>query len=209
MRMHDLTPVVVNLRRDDAPEALVSALSSRRPLVLLAGLGACERVDWEPGAGALLRHPMPVTGVFQGRVCGPAAGLMLACDILVVTPRSSLCLTPSGHGEAVLLALRLGHGAACRVWFSGGELSAREAVRAGWADMARGSLAEALESARDRYDGLSPEAIALLRPLLARQAGLPLVQAQALERAAFALAFCTGHPAEGAAAFLEKRKPRF
>lgn len=207
--MHDLTPVVVNLRRQDSPEALESALSSGRPLILLAGLGTSEDLDWMPGAKALLYHPMPVTGVLQGRVCGPAAGLMLACDVMIVTPRSSLCLTPSGHGEAVLLSLRLGHGAACRVWFSGGELSAREAVRSGWAEMAKGGLAEALESARSRYDGLSPEAIALLRPLLARQTGLPLVQAQALERAAFALAFHTGHPAEGIAAFMEKRKPRF
>jgi len=33
--------------------------------------------------------------------------------------------------------------------------------------------------------------------------------AQALERASFALAFETGDPAEGVAAFLEKRKPRY
>jgi enoyl-CoA hydratase/carnithine racemase len=152
---------------------------------------------------------MPVTGVIHGRICGPAASLILACDVLHMTPRSSLGLTLSGHGEAVLLALRLGHAAACRVWFSGGELSASQAVRSGWAEMAQGGFAGALESARMRYDGLSSEAIALLRPLLAHQAGLPLVQAKALERAAFALAFDTRHPAEGVAAFLEKRKPRF
>jgi len=209
MPMHDLTPVVVDLRRDDSPETLLSALSTTRPLVLVAGLGAQETLDWGASTKNLLRHPMPVTGVIHGRICGPAAGLFLACDVLHMTPRSSLRLTLSGHGEAVLLVLRLGHAAACRVWFSGGELSAREAVRSGWADMERGSLAEALESARDRYEGLSSEAIALLRPLMARQTGLPLVQAQALERAAFALAFHTGHPAEGVAAFLEKRKPRF
>ncbi|OYW00589.1 MAG: enoyl-CoA hydratase, partial [Acidobacteria bacterium 37-65-4] len=41
------------------------------------------------------------------------------------------------------------------------------------------------------------------------QAGLQLAHALALERAAFALAFHSGHPAEGIAAFLEKRKPEF
>jgi enoyl-CoA hydratase/carnithine racemase len=207
--MHDLTPVVVDLRRDDAPEALGSALSSERPLILLAGLGTSERLVWKPGVRALLRHPMPVTAVLQGRVCGPAAGLLLACDALLLSPRSSLRFDPSGRGEAVLLALRLGHGAACRVWFSGGELAAREAARSGWAEMAKGGLAEALESARRRYQGLSSEAIALLRPLLVRQVGLPLLQAHALERAAFALVFDTRHPAEGVAAFMEKRKPKF
>jgi len=207
--MHDLTPVVVNLRGDDAPENLLSALSTTRPLVLIAGLGAIERLDWKPAASALLCHPMPVTGVLHGCLGGPAACLMLACDALVMTPRSSLCLTPSGRGEAVLLALRLGPGAAAKVWFSGGELSARQAVQSGWAEMARGSIADALESARERYNGLSSEAVVQLRPLLYHQAGLPLAQAQALERAAFALAFDTGHPAEGIAAFLEKRKPRF
>jgi enoyl-CoA hydratase/carnithine racemase len=207
--MHDLTPVVVNLRGDDAPENLLSALSTTRPLVLVAGLGACAPLDCEPGLKALIRHPMPVTGVLHGRLDGPAAGLMLACDALLLSPRSSLRFDSSGRGVAVLLALRLGHGAAAKVWFSGGELSARHAVQSGWAEMARGSFADALESARERYNGLSSEAVVLLRPLLYHQAGLPLAQAQALERAAFALAFDTGHPSIGIAAFLEKRKPRF
>ena len=152
---------------------------------------------------------MPVTGVLHGRLDGPAAGLMLACDTLYVTPRSSLRFAASERGEAVLLALRLGHGSACRVWFSGGQLSASQAVRSGWAELVREGFADALESARTRYDGLSSEAIVLMRPLLYHQAGLPLVQAQALERAAFALVFDTGHPAEGIAAFLEKRRPTF
>lgn len=207
--MHDGAPVLVNLSEEDAREVIPSALVSGRPIILAARGGhACP-----PGVSlhlrALLRHPLPVTGVAGGRLAGPAAALMLACDTLLMTPRSSLRFETSGHGEVALLVLRLGQSAASRVWFSGGELSARQAANTGWAEMAPKGFGAALEAARTRYDGLSHEAVALLRPLLYHQAGLPLDQAHALERASFALAFHTGHPAEGIAAFLEKRKPRF
>ena len=207
--MHDLAPVLVNLLQDERGEGLTAALDSGRPIVLAAERSS----EWPPEVGkrlrALLRHPLPVTGVLEGRLEGPAASLMLACDSLVVTPRASLRFEPSGQGEVALLALRLGYAEASRVWFSGGQLSGRQAVKAGWAEVEPSGFGAATEAARTRYDGLSHEAITLLRPMLYHQAGLPLAQAQALERAAFALAFQTGHPAEGVAAFLEKRKPRF
>ena len=98
--MHDLAPVIVNLRRDNAPETLLAALSATRPLVLVAGLGTEEPLEWGACPRALLRHPMPVTGVLHGRLDGPAAGLMLACDTLYVTTRSSLRFAASERGEA-------------------------------------------------------------------------------------------------------------
>ena len=206
--MHDLAPVVVNLSQKDT-QTLREALAAGRPIVLAArGAHACPP-GVRPHLRALLRHPLPVTGVLEGRLEGPAAALMLACDNLVVTPRASLRFETSGLGEVALLALRLGYAEASRVWFSGGKLSGRQAATAGWAEVEPSGFGAALEAARTRYDGLSHEAITLLRPLLYHQAGLPLAQAQALERAAFALAFQTGHPAEGVTAFLEKRKPRF
>ena len=207
--MHDLAPVVIVITEEDSGRTLAEALSAGRPMVLAArGLGSRPPAGAPPIA-ALLRHPFPITGVLTGRLEGPAAAIMLACDALYVTPRAALRLIPSGRGEGALLALRLGHAGARRVWFSGGLLPAREAVRAGWAEMASGTFETALQTARTRYEGLSGEALTLLRPLLYHQAGLNLAQARDLERAAFALAFGSGAPAEGIAAFLEKRKPTF
>jgi enoyl-CoA hydratase/carnithine racemase len=186
------------------------ALDAReRPLVLLARGSSDEIEDAGALIRALLRHPMPVTGVVSGRVSADGASLLLACDLLLVTPRSTLSLQPMGRGETVLLPLRVGQAGASRVWFGGGKLTASEAARSGWASFVREGFGEAVKLAEARYSSLSPAALGLLRPLLYRQAGLPVDLAWALERAAFALAFDTGHPAEGVAAFLEKRKPRF
>lgn len=207
--MRDLTPVIVSLSEGDAQKALPEALGTGRPIVLAAQGSPAGSPDSRNYLRALIRHPLPITGVLGGHLDGPAAALILACDALLITPRASFRFGTSGQGEVALLALRLGHAKASRVWFSGGELSASQAVKSGWAELGLKGFTAALEAARTRYDGLSHEAIALLRPLLYHQAGLPLAQALALERAAFALAFRTGHPAEGVAAFLEKRKPEF
>lgn len=187
-----------------------AALEARgTPLVVVATNTSTDLGDAGHLTKALLRHPMPVTGVVSGRVAGDAATLLLACDHLLMARRSSLAFGAAGRGEAVLLALRIGQAGASRVWFGGGKLTASEAVRSGWAEPFLGEPDGAARRAGERYRGLSVEALALLRPLLYHEAGMPLGAAWALERAAFALAFDTGHPAEGVAAFLGKRKPRF
>ncbi len=200
---------VVRLGTADAGETLGLALEKELPIVLASRGGSAPIPGISAHLKKLLAHPMPVTGVLSGAVTGDAPTLFLACDALLMAPRSSLRFDPMGRGEAVLLALRLGHGGASRVWFAGGRLSAHEARRAGWAEVVPEGFDAALDAARSRFDGLSLKALGLLRPLLHHQAGLPVGPAQALERASFALAFETGDPAEGVAAFLEKRKPRF
>jgi enoyl-CoA hydratase/carnithine racemase len=186
------------------------ALDAReQPLVLVAQSASGPIENGGELLRALLRHPMPVTGVLSGRVSGDGAALLLACDLLLVAPRSTLWLQPSGRGETVLLPMRIGQAGASRVWFRGGRLTASEAARSGWASIVRDGVESAVKQAAARYEGLSDAALGMLRPLLYRQAGLPVELAWALERAAFALAFDTGHPAEGVAAFLGKRKPHF
>jgi enoyl-CoA hydratase/carnithine racemase len=207
--MSDRTPSVLDLTGLDQASGAAGRLPAQRPVVLVARGVSDEARATGSMLMRLLRHPMPVTGVVEGRVGGHAAALLLSCDLLVMTPRSSLSLEPSGSGELTLLALRIGHAEASRVWFSGGRLRAARAARSGWAQVVREGFEAAFDLALHRYDGLSHPAIGLLRPLLYREAGLPLHLANALERAAFALAFDTGHPAEGVAAFLQKRGARF
>ena len=204
-----LAAEVVDLDASGSGEALLRTLGRKVPVVLASRGNTAEIPDTLDLLERLLAHPLPVTGVLSGRATGDTSTLFLACDALLLAPRSVLVLVPKGRGEVVLLALRLGHSAAARVWSSGGKLSAREAERSGWAVVVRDRFDAALDAARARFDGLSLNALGLLRPLLHHQAGLPVGPAQALERAAFALAFESGDPAEGVAAFLEKRKPRF
>lgn len=188
----------------------VAALSGEAPLVLIASGPA--RVPAPAAArvlAALMGRDGPVFGVLGAALRGPAAALFLACDRVLWLPRASLRLDAGTLGETVLLSLRLGPAAANRVWFSGGRLTRREALRSGWAEAHAGPLAHAAAEARRRVEELSPAALRLLRPLLLREHGLARGPAQALERASFALLFDTGEPAEGAQAFLEKRKPRF
>ena len=57
--MHDLTPIIVNLRRDDAPETLLAALSATRPWSWLPGLGQTNHWNGEPAQGRSFATPCP------------------------------------------------------------------------------------------------------------------------------------------------------
>lgn len=198
--------LILDLGSEEAASLVDRALGSGRPLVL-STLGG----DYEAPPGlvpSLLRHPLPVAGVLGGEVHGALATVLLGCDVLYWAPRAVMRLEPSGRGEAVLLSLRLGSAGAARVWFAGGKLGRREALKSGWAVAAKDHGA-AVREAASRCAGLSAAALEGLRTLLYHQHGLALGPAWTLERAAFALAFAGGDPAEGVAAFLEKRKPKF
>ncbi len=199
---------VVDLAGSRWEDELADALPGPKPLVLVLRPCPFPAKAVEPLLHDLLRRSMPVTGVVVGRVAGGGAVLALACDALLWVRGSSLRVQPSGAGEAALLALRLGRAGASRVWFGGGLLPLAEAGRAGWAKGER-DLPSAIARAERLYEGLAPRALGLLRPLLYRQAGLGLAQAEVLERAAFSLAFTSGEPREGIRAFLEKRTPRY
>lgn len=190
----------------DAASSLSQALRSGGPLVLSTRGGD---YDAPPDlVHSLLRHPMPVAGVLSGQAGGALAAALLCCDVLYWLPRATMRLQLAGRGEAALLSLRLGSAAAARVWFGGGKLGRREALGSGWALDAKDHGA-AVREAASRCEGLSASALQGLRALLHHQHGLTLGSAWAMERAAFALAFAGGQPAEGVAAFLEKRKPNF
>ena len=199
---------VVNLDAGTWARDLASALAGPGAVVMTSG-GGSPGGSGTPPILSLLSHPAPVLGVLSGAAVGPAALGLLACDGILWLRGGALLLEPRGEGEVTLLARRMGEAGAARVWFSGGRLGRREALRSGWARAFSGTMREAVAEAARFASGLSPGALALLRPLLNHQEGLGRGPSEALERASFALAFAGRDREEGIRAFLEKRTPGF
>jgi enoyl-CoA hydratase/carnithine racemase len=200
---------MVALDQSDWPALLEAALLRPNPIVLSNATKSLQAPFRPELILRLINHPAPVLGMLKGRAEGSAASVLLACDKMLWDRGGSLRLSLSGSGEMALSILRLGRAGASRVWFGGGKITYREAAAAGWAVRPKGDPADAVGQILTDWARMSGTAIALLRPLLYHQAGLPLSQAEALERSAFGLVFECGDPAAGARAFLEKRKPSF
>jgi len=203
--------LTIRLGRIDSAFRLRGALEGDvRPILLAwdeesrADAGGDALTWMEP----LLHHRAEVVGWLGAAASGDGALPLLCCDWLAWRPRARWRLAPR-PGAVSLLAGRLGEAGARRVWFGGGVLSSREACRSGWARASRASRESLLEAVEEGRAGISPSALALLRPLLHHQQGLPRLSAEALERYTFAMAFSTGDPREGVDAFLERREPVF
>jgi enoyl-CoA hydratase/carnithine racemase len=139
------------------------------------------------------------------------------CDIIVAgraarfaQPEVKLGIMP-GAGGTQRLIRAVGKFQAMRIALTGCMVSAEEAL-------AMGLVSEVVDNEQtiERATAIAAE-IAALPPIAVRQikevmlagADLPLESALMLERKAFQLLFDTQDQKEGAAAFLEKRKPSF
>jgi len=186
-------------------EALVRATSE--PGVLVVGFGSCP-----PGPGlrwndveAWVRSRAVTVAEVEGDLAEPAAAVALCADLVFLRSgaRVDLGSPRQPPSPGVLWALgRAGGGALTRGVLEGGWIAAADVVRLGLA-----------QAELDRSEPLplpsphSRPALTAARDLLrCRAVGAP---AMALELATFRLLFATGHPEEGAKAFLEGREPEF
>lgn len=164
----------------------------------------------------LLTGEKPVLAAVEGLAMGAGLSLAAACDI-VVSARDAqwscafnrVGLMPD-LGAAVTLPARMGLGRARRVMLTSERFSAAQAeawglveqvVDPGTAVATAGAIAAEIATR-------APGALALTKAWLARLP-LPLEAALAAEADAQALLFATADFAEGRAAFLDKRAPRF
>ncbi len=166
---------------------------------------------------SVARIPKPVVAAITGYALGGGCELALACDWRVVAddaklgqPEIKLGLIP-GAGGTQRLARLVGPARAKDLIFSGRMAGADEALRIG--------LADRVVPAVDVYS----EAVALVRaytegPALALRAakqaidvglGLDLASGLVWESQLFASLFASEDMAEGTAAFLDKRPPKF
>jgi enoyl-CoA hydratase/carnithine racemase len=161
----------------------------------------------------LIKSSKPVIAAVEGYAVGAGLSVALCADTIVAGETAQFA---AGFGRVGLVAdlgllhtlpLRVGQGRARQILLYGERLGAAEALRIGLVDHVvgeGGALAAALERAR-RFHDMAPLPIALTKQFLA--AGLDA--ALDWERDTQAALFGTSDHAEGKAAFLEKRAPRF
>jgi enoyl-CoA hydratase/carnithine racemase len=180
-----------------------------------------------PGATALITAlheaiaavhdaPFPVVAAVHGPCLGAGFELALACDLRVAARTAIFGLPEVRVGvpsviEAALLPPLVGPGRAAELLLTGEVIGAEQAL--GWGLVNQvvdpGALRAAAEQTVDRILRCAPNAVRLQKTLMVQWRATGLGDAILAGIDAFATAYATDEPAEGARAFLEKRPPKF
>jgi len=165
---------------------------------------------------AVHRAPFPVIAALNGHALGAGFELALACDLRVAAAEATLGLPEVRVGvpsviQAALLPPLIGPGRAAELLLTGASIGAEQALAWGLVNrvVARAGLDAAVEETIAAITACAPEAVRLQKQLIVRWRESDLSSAVRAGIPAFAAAYATGEPREGAAAFLEKRAPRF
>ena len=162
------------------------------------------------------RFPKPLIAAVNGPALAGGAGLVLACDLVVAASEARFGLPEPLRGivagmVAPLLAFRLGGGQAARLLLSAQTIDAAEALRIGVFHevVAADHLwPRAVEIAAQCARG-APEALQLTKRMLNEVVAEHLPTLLSAGAAVSATARTTDAAAEGLAAFLEKREPKW
>jgi enoyl-CoA hydratase/carnithine racemase len=193
-----------------SPESLWDELESLRDgganVVVVHGAPG-----WEPASDWLRKlelFALPTVFAFDGEVSGPAALLALHCDIRVCSEGAWLRLGELGGRR--MLAL-LGQRRVVEVFEAQGLIGAGQALRLGLVSKVT-PPGQALAAARDLAGVIAsrgPIAVQLGKEAIWRGLEIPLPRGLRFETDLTLLLQTTKDRAEGVAAFLEKRPPRF
>ncbi len=187
----------------------IRELKERTPVSHLA---AGRRLDL-----AIEAMGKPVVAAVNGYALGGGCELAMACTLRVASenarfgqPEINLGIIP-GMGGTQRLSRLCGVGRALQLCLTGDIIDAPEAYRIGLANylVPAGDLVSfAVELAR-KLGKKAPVALRAARDAVLRGADMSLREALDFEARLFALCLGTEDKAEGMAAFLEKREPRF
>jgi enoyl-CoA hydratase len=160
---------------------------------------------------------LPLVAAVTGYALGGGCELAMACDLIVAAedavfgqPEISIGIMP-GAGGTQRLTRAVGKARAMEIILTGRRFDAREAERMGLVSRvapAGEAVAGAIELATTIAAG-PPLAVRAAKRAIRRAAELPLAAGLAEERSAFFDLFATADQAEGMAAFVEKRPPRW
>lgn len=165
---------------------------------------------------AVHHAPFPVVAAINGPCLGAGFELALACDLRVAAAGATLGLPEVRVGvpsviEAALLPSLVGPGRAAEILLTGEPIPAEQALAWGLVNrmVPAAELARATDALVEKILAAAPRAIKLQKELMLRWRYTDLATAIRYGIDAFAVAYASGEPAEGAAAFLGKRPPRF
>ena len=175
------------------------------------------RERYNPIVTAMRALDQPIVGAINGVAAGAGASLAFACDIRLAAEGASFVLAfgriglVPDSGATWFLPRLVGPAKAAELALRGGSLSAAEAERFGLvAGVSNGdALAADARALAGRLAGLAPRALALTKRALQRSWSVDLDEALEDEALRQGIAGATADHAEGLAAFLEKRPPRF
>jgi methylglutaconyl-CoA hydratase len=164
----------------------------------------------------MLRLPKPIIAAVGGPAVAGGAGLVLACDIVLASREAKFGLPEPKRGivaglVAPLLAFRLGAGHASYLLMSAQLIAAEEALRVGvYHELMPGEkLWPRAHQLAGEIATAAPEAMLLTKRMLNETIGEQLFTQLSAGAAVSATARTTDAAAEGLAAFLEKREPKF
>ncbi len=165
---------------------------------------------------AVHRAPFPVIAAVNGHALGAGFELALACDLRVATAEATFGLPEVRVGvpsviQAALLPPLVGPGRAAELLLTGATIGAEQALAWGLVNrvVERAGLEAAVDAVVGAITACAPGAVRLQKQLIVRWRESDLPSAVRAGIAAFGASYATGEPHEGAAAFLEKRAPRF
>jgi enoyl-CoA hydratase len=163
--------------------------------------------------GVIDRLRTPTIAAIHGFCLGGGLELAMACDLRVAAedaqlgqPEIKLGLIPGGGGTQRLPRL-VGRGRALLLNMTGDPISGAQAYEWGLVEQV-GGLEDARALARTLAER-SPHAIGVLEELAAETPDLPLEEGLKRESAGFFRCLRSEDGAEGVAAFIEKREPKF
>jgi len=165
---------------------------------------------------AVHHAPFPVIAAVNGPCLGAGFELALACDLRVATTAATFGLPEVRVGvpsviEAALLPPLVGPGRASELLLTGDAIDAATALAWGLVNQVvpAAELTSAVERLVAKIVAAGPTAIRLQKELIVRWRYTDLGTAIRYGINAFAAAYATSEPVEGAAAFLAKRPPKF
>lgn len=172
--------------------------------------GLCAAID------AVHRAPFPVIAAVNGACLGAGFELALACDLRVAAVNAVFGLPEVRVGvpsviQAALLPPLIGPGRAAEMLLLGTSVAATQALEWGLVNrvVEAGALNAAVDELLDALSRCAPGAVRLQKELIIRWRETDLPSAVQAGVNAFATAYASGEPREGAEAFLAKRAPRF
>lgn len=175
-----------------------------------------DAVQYRELIDKMLQFPKPIIASVNGPALAGGAGLLLASDVVIASPEAKFGLPEPRRGIVAgivspLLVFRIGGGQAANLLLTARMIDADEAQRIGlYHEIVKADLgwARAQELAGEIAKS-APEALQLTKRMLNETIGEHLGTQLSLGAAISATARTTEAAAEGLAAFMEKRLPKW